>query len=159
MIKQILQLLATCASVNILAVQTAEGKLSLTFIPKAKESGGPSMATPFNLTGTPDELEAGIASALDQINGSRETLAEQVEATNTVLAQAAKDAAEKGSKALKGKQEKPGTASKSASTASAGDSGSEDSNEDEASNDGFISGGQSASAPATAPVSAMNLFA
>lgn len=154
MIKQLLKLLETCTSVNILAVKAHEGKLSLTFIPTAKQDGDAAMATPFNLTGTPDELESGIALALDKINGSRATLAEQVEATNTLLAQATKEATEKGRSALASKSGKPAPVQTS-STDTTNDGDTEDDEDDP------VSDGQRApnAAPAVTPVSAMNLFA
>jgi PRTRC genetic system protein E len=157
-IKQIMTLLAHCASVNILAVQTPEGALSLTFIPKAKEGGAASMAAPFNLTGSPEELESGIASALEKINGGRATLAEQVEATNTLLAQAAKDAAEEGSKALKGKPAKPAAPSKVFSATTADEDDSDDESTDTGNGDGDE---KAATTPASSSgsVPAMNLFA
>ena len=115
MIKAIQQLASTCASVNILAMATADGRLSLTFIPKAKEGGDASLSVPFTLSGTAEELEAGIGQALQKVNANRATLAEQVEATNTLLAQASKDSAEKGTNALKAKGSKPAPGSKNPS--------------------------------------------
>ncbi len=113
MIKQILNIAQSCASLNIMVVATADGGFSLTFIPKLKDGASPLLATPLTLKGTEAELEAGIAPALDGIQSKRETLAETVEAAEALLAQATKDAAAQATAKKTGKP-KPAETGKSA---------------------------------------------
>lgn len=106
MFKELQALATSCECLNILVRAKADGELSLTFIPTLKAGGDASLAKPFTLSGTPAELETELPQALTKIAGQRETLAEQVAATEAVLAAATKEAASKGTKALKGKPEK-----------------------------------------------------
>ena len=106
MIKQIHKLALSCASINILVLAKENGGLSLTFVPNAKPGADPALAAPFTLSGTPEELEAGIEGALAKIAGARESLADQIEATTAVIEMATKNSAAKGAKALQGKPSK-----------------------------------------------------
>jgi PRTRC genetic system protein E len=164
MIKQILQIAKSCVSLNILAVATADGGLSLTFIPKLKDGADPLMATPVTLKGTPEELEEGLAAALDTIHSKRQTLAETVEAAQAVLAQATKDAAEKAT-AKKAVKAKPATTSKPVTSDQSDNTEDEDEDSDgdgsaDASDAQSPTAATSAASTSTAPaVAKLNLFA
>lgn len=156
MIKQIQKLALTCASINILARAKENGELSLTFIPQARPGAEGALTTPFTLTGTPEELEAGLDEALASIIGKRETLAEQVAATNTLLEMAAKDSAAKGTKALQGKGPKalPAPAAGAASSDEDDDIDADGSNTD--ADKEIASTGSTGSTASASP--ALNLF-
>lgn len=120
MIKQILVLAQQCAQVNILARAKDDGTLSLTFVPTLKEGGDPALAKPFVLTGTPEELESQLPTALASIAEQRNSVAEQAAATVAVLEVSKKEIAEKGANALKGKTSaKPGSTAAASKAASA----------------------------------------
>lgn len=131
MIKLIQKLAETCASLNILVIAKEGGELSLTFIPTVKQGGDAALAKPFTLAGTPEELEQGLGQALASIAATRETLADQVEATNALLTMAAKESAEKGTKALKGKPQKALPAPRAGTAVGAGSSDGADPEEED----------------------------
>ena len=169
MIKQILKIAQSCASLNILAVATADGGLSLTLIPTLKEGSNPLLATPLTLKGTAEELEGGIDDALDGIHSKRVTLAETVDAAKAVLDQATKDAAEQATakKPAKGKPQgalkSPATTSTSTSRAGADDDGEDDGEDGDENDESSASPSSTAtSAPtstSSAPAAAeLNLF-
>jgi PRTRC genetic system protein E len=166
MIKQIQKLALNCQTLNILVLVKEGGDLSMTFVPTLKKGGDDALAKPFTLTGTPEELEAGLVEALANIAGKRETLAEQVAATNAVLEMAAKASADKGTKALKGQPPKaaPGKVVGTAAGASSSDEDSEDENDDEPGLSSPAAASGAASASSGSPGSpaqagpAMNLF-
>lgn len=155
MIKQIHKLALTCASLNILALVQADGKLNLTFVPTAKPGTDPAMAQPFSLCDTPENLEAGLAGAMDKIAASRETLEEQAFATATVLQMATKESAAKGASALQGNSAKqPGK-----SKPSIPEDGEDDAEDDVVPTSSTSTAASTAAAPgASASVGAMNLF-
>ena len=168
MIKQILKIAQSCAGLNILAVATADGGLSLTFIPKLKEGADPLMATPLTLKGTAEELEDGIAAALDEIHTKRETLAETIVAANAVLVQATKDAAAKATekKAVKSKAALTAKPTSAKPTVNAQEDGEDDDaveDEDDAGDGGSesVTAAAMASASSSAAPAAtdLNLFA
>ncbi len=159
MIKQIHKLALTCASLNILALVQADGKLNLTFVPTAKPGTDPAMAQPFSLCDTPENLEAGLAGAMDKIAASRETLEEQALATATVLQMATKESAEKGASALQGKSAKQQGKSKP----SIPEDGEEDGEDDVVPTGSATSSTSTAASTAAAPAASasggeMNLF-
>lgn len=167
MIKQILQIAQSCTAVQILAKATADGCLSLTFVPQVKEGSDPKLARVFTLMGTPEELEANIASHLEEIQEKRVTLAETVEAVKAVLEQDAKDAANAAAAKKTGKT-KPAVGSQvaKANAAVQGTPSATDADEDEGGPDGdgddaSPSPTAGASAPAStsaAPTAELNLF-
>lgn len=163
MIKQILQIAQSCTAVQILAKATADGCLSLTFVPQVKEGADPRLARVFTLMGTPEELEANIASHLEEIQAKRETLAETVEAVKAVLEQDAKDAATAAAAKKAGKT-KPAVGSQVANAKAAGQgtaSGDDPDEEDGDGDDTTPPPTAGASAPAStsaAPSAELNLF-
>lgn len=164
MIKQILQIAQSCTAVQILAKATADGCLSLTFVPQVKEGADPRLARVFTLMGTPEELEANIASHLEEIQAKRETLAETVEAVKAVLEQDAKDAATAAAVKKAGKT-KPAVGSQVANAKAADQgtaSGDDPDEEDGDGDDTTPPPTAGASAPAStsaAPSAELNLFA
>lgn len=112
MFTQLNPLLATCASLTLTIVANDDGTLSVTIIPKAKKDSENAAAlnTPLLLTATPSELDGEFIGIITSYNNKRQSLAEQLEATEAVLEAAKKEAASKAVKAVKksaGKPEKP----------------------------------------------------
>ena len=85
----------------------------------------PALATPLSLTATPEELDAEFTTVLASYRGQRQSLAEQVAATNEVLAAAREASVQKGSKAATRALAKP-NAPAAASASTAGDEPDDD---------------------------------
>jgi len=164
MIKQILQIAQSCTAVQILAKANADGCLSLTFVPQVKEGADPKLARVFTLMGTPEELEANIASHLEEIQAKRETLAETVEAVKAVLEQDAKDAADAAAAKKAGKKPVVGSQVAKANAVVQGTPSATDADEEDDGPDGddtSPSPAAGASTPAStsaAPSAELNLF-
>jgi PRTRC genetic system protein E len=165
MIKQILQIAQSCTAVQILAKATADGCLSLTFVPQVKEGADLRLARVFTLMGTPEELEANIASHLEEIQAKRETLAETVEAVKAVLEQDAKDAATAAAAKKAGKT-KPAVGSQVANAKAAGHGTASGDDPDEEDGDGDgddttpppTAGASAPASTSAAPSAELNLF-
>lgn len=148
-----------------MVVATAEGGLSLTFIPKLKEGASPLLATPLTLKGTAEELEQGIAAALEAIQSKRETLAETVEAAQAVIAQATKDAAAAATAKKAGKLKAPNAATPAASTLAPTSADDDEGQDDEDQEDDGTADTSPAADTPSAPTGtasaapALNLFA
>lgn len=79
-----------------------DGRMTVVVTPKGGASKDePALATPLALTATPDEFDEGFVHALVSYSEKRLTLAEQVAATNEVLAAAREASARKGTGAVK----------------------------------------------------------
>ena len=82
------------------SADTPPGKMTVVVIPKPGDAKDESaLATPLSLTATPEELDAEFTTVLASYRGQRQSLAEQVAATNEVLAAAREASVQKGSKA------------------------------------------------------------
>ena len=82
------------------SADTPPGKMTVVVIPKSGDAKDePALATPLSLTATPEELDADFTTVLASYRGQRQSLAEQVAATNEVLAAAREASVEKSSKA------------------------------------------------------------
>ena len=82
------------------SADTPPGKMTVVVIPKSGDAKDePALATPLSLTATPEELDAEFTTVLASYRGQRQSLAEQVAATNEVLAAAREASVQKGSKA------------------------------------------------------------
>lgn len=92
-------LLAQCQSLSLILTTEANGAIAVTVIPKAAEKDAGALAQPLQLTGTAEELDEGFVAAISSFSASRQSLKEQVDATNAILEQARKDTASKPSKA------------------------------------------------------------
>lgn len=97
-------------NLSVRATQGENPTMTIIVMPVAKSGQDPALATPVRLSGTVDEIQAGFASAIDRFAGTRATLIEQLEATETILKNAQAASAKKGTDALKGKPGKPAAA-------------------------------------------------
>lgn len=153
-------LLAQCQSVTL--ILTAAGpNMTVTVMPKpidAKISG--ALSQPMQLTGTAEELDAGLSDAISSFSGKRLSLVEQVEATNAILDAARKESAEKSHKSPS--KSSASTAKKgvqSAGNVSAGDEEHEEDEENPSNNASEPKVDTDAAAASSGqPVSAANLF-
>ena len=124
-------LLATVASLSVSLVLNADGTITVTVLPKGKKEGENALNTPLSLTGTAEELDAEFAETLAKYNGTRLSLAEQLEATNAILEAAKQEASKKATTAVK----KGSKASTPASPAASGDNDEDDENPEDSSGD------------------------
>ena len=82
------------------SADTPSGKMTVVVIPKPGDAKDePALATPLSLTATPEELDAEFTTVPASYRGQRQSLAEQVAATNEVLAAAREASVQKGNKA------------------------------------------------------------
>jgi PRTRC genetic system protein E len=131
-------LLSTVASLTVSMVENADGTITLTVIPNGVKKGG-NLDSQMQLVGTAAELDEGFAAHLISYTAKRQTLADQLAATEAILEAQQKEAADKAKKSIA----KPAKKS-SASTAES----SEDPEDDEAGGDDDL--GTSSTAPSSA---------
>lgn len=148
--KTIAGLLAGNTAVTVMVTGTAE-EMTVTIIPKpAKvEPGREALNTPLSLTGSAEELDAGLPEILGKFSASRKSLAEQFDETDAVLAAAKKAAGEKAVKAVTSAAKPAAKAAASAPKVGAEEGGGSDDDTD----------GVGAAAPGAASVAPDNLFA
>lgn len=107
MFKELAQLLGAkqdAGSLNILIALTTDAQLSVTVLPVQQSAKTNSvLSRPFNLVGTPDELDAQFAELIQKYGQSRASLVEQMEAETLILQSAEKESADKATKKLAGK--------------------------------------------------------
>lgn len=121
MFKELFELARASGPLTVaVSADTPPGQMTVVVIPK---SGGakdePALATPLSLTATPEEFDADFTTVLASYRGQRQSLAEQVAATNEVLAAAREESVQRGSKAATKALAKPKpSSSATASTAS-----------------------------------------
>jgi PRTRC genetic system protein E len=109
-----------------LSADTPPGQMTVVVIPKSGDAKDePALATPLSLTATPEELDAEFTTVLASYQCQRQSLAEQVAATNEVLAAAREASVQKGSKAATKALAKPKPSS-SSTASTAGDEREED---------------------------------
>lgn len=107
------------------------GRMTVVVIPKSGDAKDePALATPLSLTATPEELDAEFTTVLASYRGQRQSLAEQVAATNEVLAAAREASVQKGSKAATKALAKARPSSSSATASMAGDERDEGDDDD-----------------------------
>lgn len=129
------------------SADTPPGKMTVVVIPKSGDAKDePALATPLSLTATPEELDAEFTTVLASYRGQHQSLAEQVAATNEVLAAAREASVQKGTKAATKALAKPKPSS-SATASTAGDERDEDDDD----------GGDAPQTPSTNTGSAMPL--
>lgn len=108
-------LLAGCSSLVVTVAPANDKEITVTVIPKSKlDAKEPALATPFVLTGTPEELDAEFLTLLQSFTGTHKSLAEQAEATETVLEAAKQKSQKKATDAIKGSNKSSTTAKPSA---------------------------------------------
>lgn len=83
--------------------------LSVVVMPVAKKAEDPALAAPLAISGSPEELDDGFVEALQSYVATRRSLAEQVEATNSILEAAKASQSTKATEALT-KAAAPGSA-------------------------------------------------
>lgn len=109
------------------SADTPPGQMTVVVIPKSGDAKDePALATPLSLTATPEEFDADFTTVLASYRGQRQSLAEQVAATNEVLAAAHEASVQKGSKAVTRALAKAKPSPSSATASTAGDGRDED---------------------------------
>lgn len=125
MFQQLHQLAQSCASLTLLITSASATEMTITVIPKSKKDNEEAaLATPLQLTATPEEFAEGFVNALTSYTDSRGSLADQVEATKTILEAAKNESAKKATKQIA----KPAT---NQVEVKAGTNGDDDNDEDE----------------------------
>lgn len=84
----------------VLTLAMIGNTLSVVVMPVVKKADDPALGAPLALSGTPTELDEGFADALRSYTTTRQSLAEQVEATNSILEAAKANQSSKATKAL-----------------------------------------------------------
>jgi PRTRC genetic system protein E len=102
MFKQLYDLAQKAGPIQMtLAAGGEDGRMTVVVTPKggaAKDE--PALATPLSLTATPEEFDEGFVQVLTSYSETRLSLAEQVAATNEVLAAAREASVKKGTGAV-----------------------------------------------------------
>jgi len=143
MFQELQPLLATVASLTISMVENTDGTITLTVLPVGVKKGS-KLDSQMQLVGTAAELDEGFAAHLNSYTTMRQSLADQLAATEAILEAQKKEAAE--------------TAKKTIAKSSKTESGSnQDSDDDEQSGDdengaGNTASGSSETSASTAPV-------
>ena len=94
-------LLEGCAAIAVTLSSGRDGAITVTVRPTPKEAkDAEALATPLVLTGTAEELDDQFAGLLQSYADEYKSLAEQFEATRSILEAAKKDANKKAEKAI-----------------------------------------------------------
>lgn len=103
MFQQMQKFLSTCTAVTIILAEGKGETISVTVIPKPKQTGdgAQALSTPLHLEGTPAELDEQFANLLTNYQEARQSLVDQMEATTAVLAAAKAEQAKKSTNAVK----------------------------------------------------------
>uniref|UniRef100_UPI003F492EF2 PRTRC system protein E n=1 Tax=Cupriavidus taiwanensis TaxID=164546 RepID=UPI003F492EF2 len=89
------------ASEKVVVTLTMQGDLmSIVVVPVIKNAADAALTTPLALSATPAELDEGFAQALAGVTAARQSLAEQAEATKSLLEAAKSSQSSKATKAL-----------------------------------------------------------
>lgn len=94
-------LLQNVSAITVTMTPATDGDITITVIPTAKKDAEKALATPIQLTGSPEELDAEFAALISRTATTRKSLAEQLDATEAVLEAARKDASSNATKAVK----------------------------------------------------------
>lgn len=145
-------LLATLASLTVSLVDNKDGTITVTVIPKGGKDGS-TLDTPLALTDTPENLDAEFAAILTSYTNKRQTLSDQLAATEAIIEAAQKEAAEKAKKTVTKSSKKPAAATTANTSETPGDDESGNGDDDDDENSSSV---PSSPAPATpaAPVDA-----
>jgi PRTRC genetic system protein E len=101
MFQELQALIQSSESIVLTMAKASEGRITVTVLPKSKQDANePKLATPLQLTGTPEELDQEFGTLLTSYTEIRATLAEQAEATETILNEAKKASEKKATKAI-----------------------------------------------------------
>lgn len=121
-------LAALVAKTPLSLTLTMEGDaMTVIVIPKGDDKSDQALSTPLALTGSPAELDAEFASLISSYTQSRQSLAEQLEAAQTVMQAAAKSATTKAAKANQKTANKPAPGTTAQSGEDDGDEDDDDS--------------------------------
>ncbi|TWG87888.1 PRTRC genetic system protein E [Cupriavidus gilardii J11] len=96
--------------------------LSVVVMPVVKKADDPALGAPLAISGTPTELDEGFAEVLRSYTTTRQSLVEQVEATNSILEAAKANQSSKATKALA----KAATSASDASSSDRNDEGDDE---------------------------------
>lgn len=89
------------ANEKVVVTLTMQGDLmSVVVVPVIKKAADAALTTPLVLSATPAELDEGFAQALASVTAARQSLAEQAEATKSILEAAKSSQSSKATKAL-----------------------------------------------------------
>ena len=144
MFKELQPLLSTLASLTVSLVSNADDTITVTVTPHGAKTGN-VLDTPLSLTGTAAEFDEGFAEQLNSYVPKRQTLADQLAATEAILEVAQKEAADKAKKSIA----KP--AKKSSTPASDNSENSEDDNNEGDDDIGASSTASASTEPTSTP--------
>lgn len=89
------------ASEKVVITLTMQGDtMSVVVVPVVKAAADAALSTPLALSATPAELDEGFAAAIAGVSVARQSLAEQVEATRSILEAAKTSQSTKATKVL-----------------------------------------------------------
>lgn len=113
MFQELYALASNATLTMIVSADDKTGKMTISVLPKPKKDIGEAALTKdLTLTATPGEFDAGFVQALQGYRETRQSLTEQAEATNDVLAAAKAASAKKATEAV-GKASNPAATHKS----------------------------------------------
>lgn len=127
----------------VITLSTAGDAMSVVVMPVIKNAADAALTTPVSLTATPAELDAEFAVAITAVTDSHRSLAEQAEATKSILDAAKTTQSSKATKAL-------AKAASPSSAASSSDSEDDDDDGDTRAADTKAEANAEAGAPANA---------
>ncbi len=144
MFTQLEALLKNCTNVTVILASNKDNTLSVTVLPKSKDTGdnAAALSTPLSLTATAAELDAEFVNVLGGYVNKHQSLAEQLENTNAIL-EAAKTESQKKATTAISKAAKPTEKAKPAKAESSDDL---EDTEDESGGDENATGGDATSA-------------
>jgi PRTRC genetic system protein E len=125
MFAELKPLLDNCTSITLVLVNGTDDTVNVTVIPKAKDGQNALLSTPLALTGTVAELDAQFAQLVTSYSAKRTSLAEQFEATATILEAAKQESAKSAV------TKKKNSSNKSGSTTSCCTGGGDEDNDDD----------------------------
>ncbi len=99
MFQELQPLLATVASLTISMVENTDGTITLTVLPVGVKKGS-KLDSQMQLVGTAAELDEGFAAHLNSYTAMRQSLADQLAATEAILKAQKKEAAETAKKTI-----------------------------------------------------------
>lgn len=124
MFQELVPLVAACDKV-VLTLTMKGDAMAVVVAPVVSKAADAALATPLALTASPAELDDGFAQAIASVSVSHRSLAEQVEATASILSAATSAQSTKAQKVLSRANSKP-----AASSSDDGD-GADGTNDDE----------------------------
>lgn len=155
MFKELQPLLATVASLTISMVENADGTITLSINPIGVKKGS-KLDSQMQMVGTAAELDEGFAAHLASYTAKRQSLADQLAATEAILEAQKKESAKKAKKSIA-----KSTKTDAGNTQSLDDGDDEQSGEDESGKSGTApasTDSDTSTAPASAAPAAKSLW-